>query len=287
MKRQIYYYYRKYILKIAHQKYLHIRTRKYSLEYYLDKFTLILNDYVTWKSLKNKTDAFKFHWKTIYNEFNKWSKDNIFEEAFNNFINDKYFKISKVKKDKKINLFIDATKIVNKLGSEGISIDCENKKKNVTSLTVICDQNKLPLSVRPIDINRKIYNNRSTSKHEINNVQKTLDKINLKSNLKDYIAVNLTGDKAYITQKKYKFNNRELKMTTPKRKNQKIKNTPKEKELLKDRHNIENVFAYIKKNNRTMVRKDKKLHNYLSFIYMTMIENHISFALNNNSERYL
>ena len=60
-------------------------------------------------------------------------------------------------------------------------------------------------------------------------MQKTLDKINLQSktgsDLKDYITVNLTGDKAYITQKKYKFNNRELKMTTPKRKIQKIKNT--------------------------------------------------------------
>ena len=62
MKRQIYYYYRKYILKIAHQKYLNIRKRTYSLEYYLDKFTLILNDYVTWKSLKSKTDVFNFHW---------------------------------------------------------------------------------------------------------------------------------------------------------------------------------------------------------------------------------
>ena len=33
--------------------------------------------------------------KSIYNEFNKWTKDNVFEEAFYKFINDKYFKISK------------------------------------------------------------------------------------------------------------------------------------------------------------------------------------------------
>ena len=92
-------------------------------------------------------------------------------------------------------------------------------------------------------------------------MQKTLDKINLKSDLKDYIAVNLTGDKAYITQKKYKFNNRELKMTTPKRKNQKIKNTLKEKELLKDRHNIENVFANIKK--KIIIQWFAKIKNYI------------------------
>jgi hypothetical protein len=28
------------------------------------------------------------------------------------------------------------------LGSDGISINGENKKKNTTSLTVVCDQNK-------------------------------------------------------------------------------------------------------------------------------------------------
>jgi hypothetical protein len=42
--------------------------------------------------------------KSIYNEFNKWTKDKVFEEAFYKFVNDKYFKISKVKKDKNINL---------------------------------------------------------------------------------------------------------------------------------------------------------------------------------------
>ena len=53
--------------------------------------------------------------KSIYNEFNKWTKDNVFEEAFYKFVNSKYFKISKVKKDKNINLFIDVTKIANHL----------------------------------------------------------------------------------------------------------------------------------------------------------------------------
>jgi hypothetical protein len=45
-------------------------------------------------------------------------KDKIFEDAFYNIINTKYFKISQIKKDKKINLLIDVTKITNKLGSE-------------------------------------------------------------------------------------------------------------------------------------------------------------------------
>lgn len=198
-------------------------------------------------------------------------------------------KISKVKTNKKINLFIDVTKIVNKLGSECIAIDCENKKKNITPLTFICDQNKLPLAVSCVDINKKIYNGRNTAKHEIKNVSQTLNKINIqpKLKIKDYVDLNLIGDKAYITKNTFEIMNKNINIITPKKKNQLTKNTTKEKTLLKDRHKIENLFAYIKKNNRTMIRKDKKINNYLSFIYMTLLEKYISYALFNNLEKYL
>jgi hypothetical protein len=36
-----------------------------------------------------------------------------------------------------------------------------------------------------------------------------------------------------------------------------------------------------------MVRKDKKLKNYLSFVYMSMLEMHVSYALTNDLEKYL
>ena len=180
MKTDIYKYFEKYVIEIVKNKYPIKRTRKFSFEYYLENFVYVLNDVVKWSSLKildkNKNT---YHWKSIYNEFNKWSKDNIFEEAFYKLIKDKYFKISKVKKDKHINLFIDVTKIANSLGSEGIAINGEYKKKNVTHITVICDQNKLPLSASCLKINKTIYNDRKTSTHEIKNVQNTLDNIDL------------------------------------------------------------------------------------------------------------
>jgi len=188
--------------------------------------------------------------------------------------------------NEKLNLFIDVTKITNKLGSEGITINCENKKKNITPLTMICDQNKLPLCVSNVEINKTIYNNRKTAKHEIKNVQRTLDKINFQ--VKDYVSVNLIGDRGYITKEKFTFSNRQLPIITPKRKNQKNKIiTPKEQRLLNDRHKIENVFATNNKNIRVMVRKDKKLKNYLSFVYMSILEMHVSYALTNDLEKYL
>ena len=155
----------------------------------------------------------------------------------------------------------------------------------MTHLSVICDQNKLPLSVSCLAINKTIYNGRKTSVHEIKSVQNTLNNIDF--SIKDYINLNLIGDRGYISQEKFKIMGRKLNTITPKKKNQHIKNTHKEKKLLKNRHIIENLFATIKSNNRLMLRKDKKLNNYLSFLYMNMLEIHIKYALKNKSNRYL
>jgi len=50
MKDNIFNLFKKYILEIANKKYPQIRKRKYSLEYYLEKFTDILNEVVNWAS---------------------------------------------------------------------------------------------------------------------------------------------------------------------------------------------------------------------------------------------
>lgn len=81
---------------------------------------------------------------------------------------------------------------------------------------------------------------------------------------------------------------RRLPIITPKRRNQKNKIiTDKEKLLLLERYKIENVFALVNKNNRVMVRRDKNINNYFSFMYMAMLEIHISFAFNKNLEKYV
>ena len=79
---------------------------------------------------------------------------------------------------------------------------------------------------------------------------------------------------------------------TPKRKNQHTKNTKKQQNLLKFRYLIENFFSDIKKNIRIMVRKEKHIINYLSFMYIAMLEitdegsfDHSSVITSNTSER--
>lgn len=197
------------------------------------------------------------------------SKNNIFEDSYNAFMCDNYTKnLCDLVNNKNINLIIDVTKINNKYGSEGVTINSEYKKKNTTSISVICDENKIPLSVVLVDVN-KINENYKTSKHDVTAIQKTLD--NIKINLTNHKII-LLGDKGYISNKKYTIENKKITLITYKRKNQIVQNTNKENKLLEKRYKIENLFAIMKNKNRLYAKKERKIINYLSFVYIFMLE---------------
>ena len=76
MKDAIFKVYKKCVLEIASNAYKPIRKRKYNLDYYLNCFTKLLTDINKWESLSSiYPNQNKYHWKTVYNEFQKWSKD--------------------------------------------------------------------------------------------------------------------------------------------------------------------------------------------------------------------
>ena len=129
-------------------------------------------------------------------------------------------------------------------------------------LTGICDDNKIPLAFEYMDTNvSKTKTSRNTLKHDLNGVHSTLNNIPVK--FKKYINVKLIGDKGYITSKKFNMDNR---------KNQKKENNKIEKQVLKKRHKIENVFASIKKYDRINVRKYRYVTNYMSFLYIGLFD---------------
>jgi len=266
--------YTKIILDIANKKYPEIRKRTYSLSYYLNAFYLVLNDLVKWKSLKITkmvTSKYDNHWKSIENEFRKWSKDNIFKDAYVAFLQKNYNKMTSITKNKKINFFIDVVKFNNKYGSELVAINTEYKKKRVTELSCICDENKHIVSITPVDlVPTKKNKNKFVHKDELKIAQQTIDEIII--NIPHYVDLNIAGDKGYISQNKYRIFGEEKQIITPKRKNQKTKNTKKELQTLTKRYKIENVFCGMKKFDRINVRKDKNISNFLSFVFMAILK---------------
>ena len=131
-------------------------------------------------------------------------------------------------------------------------------KKRITPLSVICDENKLPVAMIVIPINKTLSNGVKTAKHDVSCIQETLDNINFQ--VPEYVKISVTGDKGYITSKKFTIQQRVVTITAPKRRNQKIKTSNKEKKLLRERYKIENVFAIIKTSPRVFVRSEANLH---------------------------
>ena len=274
MKDKIFKVFKLCILEKANIKYKNVRTRKYKLDYYLKCFTTMLNEINKWETLsKIYPNSNKYHWKSVYNEHCKWCNDNIFKDAFETFIKDNYFKQSKIRQNKKINMFIDVTKIHNLKGHEGITINNEYRKKNITPLTVLCDKNKLPLCVSVLPYNKIFKNGRKTSCHDVKGIQTALDSVSL--SIPSYVVCNLIGDKGYISKTKFVIGKNNVTLITPKRKNQKERTSNYDKKQLRDRYKVENLFATVKAYSRVNVRHETKINNYLSFVYMSFLIEHI------------
>jgi hypothetical protein len=272
--------------------------RKYTIDYYLDLMFELINDVNNWNSItklkiynpiqKFNNNIPKFHWKTVQNLFNKWSDDGIFKIGFDNFIHKKTIDINN------IDLFIDTTFINNKYGVENIALNTDNKKKKSTKISLISDNDKFIYSVSYVPINNKKIkykkrrkNNKKRRKqkyikkiklnnkkkvkgfvHDVNTINFSIKNINKKYNFK----IELIGDKGYITSNKFYFKRKKIELITPNKKNQKIKKN--NKKIIK-RKIIENTIACIKKNERILTRKDHKIKNYMSWIYISCLLHNI------------
>jgi len=251
-------------------KEVHIKYKnkiKYTNEYYLNMIFYMLNDVNNWKflsELKMYKSENKYHYKTIYNKFRLWVSLNVFENAFKNYKTDTHTNL----------LLIDATSINNKYGSENITLNVEYKKKKVTKLSLITDNNGFIYSITPFDIKSK-GKSYYTSVHDVKMIDKSIDTITNINNESKYY--HLLADKAYKTKNKYKYQNKNIKIITPDKKNaKKNKNTKFKNKKMKSRHKIEHVNCNIKKHERLIMRKDRKLKYFMGFVYMGCLLNNIN-----------
>lgn len=245
------------ILHKINEKSPNKRKPKYSNEYYLDFIFKILNDVVSWHSLKRLFNfKHKNHFKTIYNKFLLWTKLEIFEDAFNQSI--KYQNNRRNNEDVSI-LCIDSTNIINKYGSELVAYNGADKKKRITKINIVCDNDQRILCINAMEGNE----------HDIKGVLPCIETI--KKTFK-YKKIKLLGDKAYISKDiRSKLKKHKIDLITYSKINSKTHNSPSEIKLLKNRSKVECVINKIKKYNRVQIRRDRKKDTYLTFIYIACI----------------
>ena len=234
---------------------------------------MMLSDLNSWKTLTKTTEYIKnstFHYKYINEIFNLWQSKDVFKKAYIKLLNEHYFKLSNIKKTKNINLFIDSTYIINKYGIEDIATNPEYRKKKVTKLSAIMDQEKNVLAIIPISTQISKSGKSISFPHDLTSVQPTLDDMFI--DIPKYIRTKCAGDKAYITQKSFDLNGKNISIIAPKRKNQKTKNTKIELKILTKRYRVENGLCNIKNKNRLMVRKDKKISTFMGFVFLSLLQ---------------
>ncbi|VBB18702.1 hypothetical protein YASMINEVIRUS_1234 [Yasminevirus sp. GU-2018] len=250
--------YKQYVLEAVDEECPFKKKSKYNYDYYYDMMHIVLKDVVSWRSLKvtkNYGDKKEHHHTTIRKMFNKWSSKNVFKIAYDKMMDKMLENVNKKNSKKVKNMFIDSTFIANKTGSELVGVNPMNYKKRVTKLSIVCDDSKNVVNIKEF---------KSTTNDCIT-IEKTLEGVRLKG------RVNLIGDKGYHVRKEVKeaLRKRRIRLIVPRRKNQKKRYLrSKDRELLKERNKIENVIKMLKSINRISVRKDKRISNYLGFVWV-------------------
>lgn len=347
------------ILTVAREKLKCVRKREYPLEYYFDMFCLMQNDVVKWESLKhikiynpkkykNTIDLSNdYHYKSIQNEFYRWSKLDIFIEAHNRYLKKYYYILKPHLKKLGIRLYIDCTCVWNKYGVEYVAIHPEYRKKKATKIASLVDSDGDIISIINFIINETIESNdeheyvKKTFSHDVKIIQELCDNIIVDFDKRKNVFIG--GDKAFKTQEVIIHDNKKVTIVTSKRKhsekqikkmikerNNKIKmiqaimknlnenkkryikyaskivllseeienlNEEKnkknnyskiEKEIFSERYKVEDNYKNLKKSERIVIRKDRKIKTYMSFIFMDELKRVINkyFKIINENELF-
>jgi len=244
---------------------------KYSNEYYFDMIFLMLNNVNTWFSLTYtkkygcKRKIYKNHYRTINNKFNKWTKECVFIQIFN--------EITLKFNENTNNFLIDATSIYNKNGSECISYNPENYKKKVTKISMLTRTDGFIIDVQQFKMNREKEDKNKNKKpyktfvHDVKMINDHLNSNNFKNIKNNSKYLKIIGDKAY-KHKNIQINNKICIMVTPDKKNTLNKNSKHNNKKLKKRIKVEHNFLSLKKYERLILRKDKNINVFMSWVYI-------------------
>lgn len=250
------------ILKIVDINCPNLKTPKYSSQYYLNAFTYIMKNGVSYRQFISNPliskNIKKNHYSTIFKKFNLWTDKKIFELTYKYLLLNYAKKV--IKKNENYILIIDSTFIYNLFGIELIGKYYQNKKRSI-KISLICDEMGIPFNIKLFSANTA----------DCTTIIETLDNTLLDKSM--LTQVTLLGDKGYIVKNKTKNKllSKNINLITYKKKNQIKQNTEKEIMLLKTRYKVENVFSNLKSNIRIFLRYEKNIKNYMSFIFFSCI----------------
>ena len=242
------------------------KLQKYDLDTIINELFYMLKTGVSYRDYRGPIKR-----ASLYYHFKFFRDNNIFINVYRQLL-DKYFQKNKTSKLKY--QLVDTSFIYNVNGIENIGRNKYYKNKKCTKLSCITDINGIPISIL-ID---------SGNIHDNSFIEEHMKNMYVITNTKKYMYSNrykqyMLADKGYdsknvrkiLTENGYipiiDYNRRNTKDST------KIKYLTKNEQIIyANRIKIENLFCYIKKNKKILLREDKKSNSYLCHVYMALIK---------------
>jgi transposase len=235
--------------------------RPYNIDnlYCLEQICYVLYTGISWNALRD----LKCHYTTIYKRFLHWTKLKIFEKFWDIiiteyidvqlFLDPLHFKT----------VFIDCSMIKNNHGRECTGPNHMDRFRESTKLSMICDNNKVPLVAEFFKGNVA----------DSSTVEETLASLKMLRVNNKYNNV-IVGDKGYLLKQQrldYIYDYGKIRLLAKHRKNQKTKLKAKDIKHFKNRYKIENVFCRLDKFPRIKYRNESSIECYKSYNYIAMI----------------
>jgi type IV secretory pathway VirB6-like protein len=138
-------------------------------------------------------------------------------------------------------------------------------------------------SITNLDVKHKTikYNNENKNINTAQNDSKTicvsLKKINPNIKIESVTkSIDLIGDKGYITNDAHQYKNNIVNVVTPLKKNDKNKFVQRNNKKLAYRYIIKNTICSYKKDEIINVRKNRKIKNFMGFVYMSCLNHNLN-----------
>lgn len=226
------------------------RPDKISKDEYLKEILYVLRTGIQWRELRTK-----LHWSTYYKKFCKWANAGVFSNTFK--LLNKIIKKGKYLKDTSYQtLYIDATMVKNVRGHDLTGVNHYDRGKKGSKISLLVTSEGIPLNLEMV----------SSNVHDLNAFEKQIKRIKI-------VGSRIIGDKGYTSKRiKESLKKDGIKLVTPAKKKQKTRNTEEEKNLLKKRSIIENVFSWIQQRRRIRIRYEFYSKYYKEFYYLCLIE---------------
>lgn len=230
--------------------------RKVSDAEVLDDAIYVLETGIQWRKLR--TSGF-YTQQAVYKRFVMWKKRGVFSEARRRITGSYVAKSLENDSGFFKNLYIDSTLVKNQRGIDYVGRNPTDRGRMGTKLSVICDDNSVPLSTTYYTANHS----------DAKTIIESLDGM-FHETMKDRrYKRTLVGDKGYLVKKETieEIKARGFALLVPNKKNAKHPHvfTSRDKKKMKNRHKIENVFCRMDKFKRLLMRHDTYIDTFVAF----------------------